>query len=274
MKTKSNWPLTILLGLGSIMILLPLYMTVSIALKNPKELADSLFSLPVGLHFENFANAIEATNFFNAFKNSALITVVTVVFTILTNSMVSYAVARNMKKKKFFKFLYYYFISALFIPFPIIMLPIVKLSSKFHFNNPAGLIFLYIVYGISFNMFIYIGYIKSIPLALDEAAIMDGCNAWTAFWKVIFPLMAPINATIAILTCLWAWNDFLLPLILLGKPANMTLPLVQYVFQSQFGVDYNLAFASYLMALLPMIVVYIVAQKWILSGVTNGSVKG
>ncbi|MEI8199779.1 MAG: carbohydrate ABC transporter permease [Eubacteriales bacterium] len=274
MKKKSNWPLTILLGLGSVMILLPLYMTISIALKNPKELVASLFSLPVGLHFENFTNAIKATNFFNAFKNSAVITVITVVCTILTNSMVSYAVARNMKKKKFFKFLYFYFISALFIPFPIIMLPIVKLSSQFHFNNPGGLIFLYIVYGISFNMFIYIGYIKSIPLALDEAAIMDGCNAWTAFWKVIFPLMAPINATIAILTCLWAWNDFLLPLILLGKPSNMTLPLVQYVFQSQFGVDYNLAFASYLMALLPMIVVYIVAQKWILSGVTNGSIKG
>lgn len=273
MRRKYNIPGTIFVCIASLMILIPLYMTFNIAVKNPAEMAESLWALPKTIHFENFTNAIEVTNFFNAFKNSALITVLTVTFTILTNSMVSYAIARNMHKSKFFKFLYYYFISAMFIPFPIIMLPIVKLSARFSLNNPMGLIFLYIVYGISFNLFIYIGYIKSIPISLDEAAIVDGCGPWMTFWKVIFPLMAPINATIAILTSLWAWNDFLLPLILLGKPELMTLPLVQYIFKSKFGVDYNLAFASYLMALSPMIIVYVFAQRWIINGVTQGSVK-
>lgn len=270
---KKNWIVTILLLLGSLVILFPLYLTISIALKNPKELADSVFSLPVGLHFENFSKAIKATNFFGAFKNSAYITIVSVVFTILTNSMVAYVIARNMKRNRLFKFLYYYFISALFVPFPIIMLPIVKQTSALGMNNPTGLAFLYIVYGIAFNIFIYVGYIKSIPTALEEAAIVDGCNTWTAFWKIIFPLMAPINATVAILTCLWAWNDFMLPLIVLNDPKHVTLPLAQYVFQSEFGTNYNLAFASYLMALSPMIIVYVFAQKWIINGVTQGAVK-
>ncbi|KOR94327.1 carbohydrate ABC transporter permease [Geobacillus stearothermophilus] len=272
MAKKTNWVATLLIAVGALFILFPLYMTVSIALKTPEELADSVLSLPVGLHVENFAKAIEATNFFQAFKNSAFITVTTVVLTIITNSMVAYAIARNMHRK-FFRFLYYYFVSALFIPFPIIMLPIVKQTSAFGMNNPSGLVFLYVVYGIAFNIFIYVGYIRSIPKELEEAAIMDGCSTWGVFWRVVFPLMAPINATVAILTCLWAWNDFLLPLIVLSDQSDMTLPLVQYVFQSKFGTDYNLAFASYLMALSPMIIVYLFAQKWIIGGVTRGAIK-
>lgn len=273
MKQKVNWGVTALIAAGSIAILFPLYMAISIALKTPKELADSVFAFPVGMHFENFVRAVQATNFFNALKNSAIITVFTVVLTILTNSMVAYAIGRHMDKNKFFKGLYYYFVSALFIPFPIIMLPLVKQTSKLGMNNPGGLIFLYVVYGIAFNIFVYVGYIRSIPRSLEEAAFIDGCNSWTTFWKIIFPLMAPINATVAILTSLWAWNDFMLPLIILNDQSDMTLPLVQYVFQSKFGTDYNLAFSSYLMALTPMVIVYLVAQKWIINGVTQGAVK-
>ncbi|WP_078410211.1 carbohydrate ABC transporter permease [Priestia abyssalis] len=272
MKQKTNWPVTILIALGSLFIFLPLYIAVSIALKTPAELADSVFALPLGFHFENFANAIEATNFFAAFKNSAIITIVTVVFTILTNSLVAYAIARNMHRK-FFKGLYYYFVSALFIPFPIIMLPLVKQTSALGMDNPGGLIFLYIVYGAALNIFIYVGYIRSIPMELEEAAIVDGCSTWGVFWKVIFPLLSPINATVGILTCLWAWNDFMLPLIILNDPADATLPLVQYVFQGQFSTDFNLAFASYLLALSPMVIVYIMAQKWIIGGVVRGAIK-
>lgn len=273
MRKKTNWIGTIFIAISSLIIIVPLYMTIMIAVKNGPETAKSLWALPTVIHWENFTKAIEMTNFFNAFKNSFVITVLSVIFTILTNSMVAYAIARKMRTSRFFRFLYYYFVSALFIPFPIIMLPIVKLASQLNFNNQWGLTFLYIVYGISFNMFIYIGYIKSIPIELDEAAYVDGCGPWTTFWKIIFPLLAPINATIGILTALWAWNDFMLPLILLGNPNNMTLPLVQYIFKTKFGVDYNLAFSSYIMALTPMIVVYVIAQKWIISNITSGAVK-
>ncbi|RAS87789.1 carbohydrate ABC transporter permease [Priestia endophytica] len=272
MEKKINWMVTFWIALGSLFIIFPLYAVVTIALKTPEELAESALSLPFGFHIENFAEAIEKTNFFLAFKNSMLITFITVALTILANSMVAYAIARNMHKR-FFKFLYYYFVSALFVPFPIIMLPIVKQTSFLGMDNPIGLIFLYIVYGIAFNTFIYVGYIRSIPRELEEAAIMDGCGTWKVFWKVIFPLLSPINATILILTCLWAWNDFLLPLVVLSDQSDMTLPLVQYIFQSEFGTDYNLAFASYLLALSPMVLVYIFAQKWIIGGVMRGSIK-
>src|SRR5699024_4863289 len=272
MKAKHNWPITILIALGSLLILVPLYITISIALKNPQELAESALSFPSNFHWENFTRAIETTNFFNALKNSAVITICTLVLTILSNAIVAYAIARNMHKK-FFKGLYYYFVSALFIPFPIIMLPIVKQTSALGLNNSAGLILLYVVYGMAMNIFIYVGYIRSIPIELEEAATMDGASTWGVFWKIIFPVLTPINATVGILTCLWAWNDFLLPLVILSDSADSTLPLVQYVFQTEFGTDYNLAFASYLMAMAPMIIVYLIAQKWIIGGVVKESIK-
>ena len=271
-KTKTNWTVQILIILGALFVLFPLYLTVTIALKNPQELANSVIGWPKHLHWENFSNAIEMTNFFHAFKNSAIITFFTVVFTLLTNSLVAYAIARNMHKK-FYKFLYYYLVSAMFIPFPIIMLPIVKQTSAWGMDNTVGLIFLYIVYGLSFNIFVYVGYIKSIPKELEEAATIDGASTWKVFWKVIFPLLTPINATVGILTALWAWNDFMLPLVILSDSNMATLPLVQYVFQGQFSTDYNLAFSSYLLALAPMIIVYLFAQKWIINGVTKGAIK-
>ncbi|KEZ47206.1 carbohydrate ABC transporter permease [Metabacillus indicus] len=269
---KTNWPVTILLILGAVFILFPLYLTVTIAFKTPQELAGNLLALPQNWSLSNFAQAIEMTNFFNALKNSVFVTVLVVIFTVLTNSMVAYAIARNMHKK-FYKFTFYYFVSAMFIPFPIIMLPIVRQTALWNMDNLIGLVILYIVYNLSFNIFIYVGYIRSIPKELEEAAIVDGASTWGVFWKVIFPLLAPMNATVAILTCLGAWNDFLLPLVVLSDSDMATLPLVQYIFQSQFSTDYNLAFASYLLALVPMILVYVFAQKWIISGVMKGSIK-
>jgi raffinose/stachyose/melibiose transport system permease protein len=272
MKNRINWTAAILIAIGSLFILFPLYMAVVVAVKNPAELAQSILSPPTKWHLENFTRAIAMTDFFQSLANSTFITVIAVTFTLLTNSMVAYAIARNLHKR-FFKFLYYYFISAMFIPFPLIMLPIVKLTSTLEMNHPLGLAFLYIVYGLSLNIFIYVGYIRSIPKELEEAAIMDGASTWEVFWKVVFPLLAPINATVGILTCLWTWNDFMLPLIILNEPEMATLPLKQYIFQGQFSTDYNTAFASYLLALSPLVLVYLFAQKWIINGVTKGAVK-
>lgn len=272
MRKRYNWPVTILLILGTILILFPLYITVVNAFKNPAETAQSILALPATLTFANFLQAIELTNFFNALGNSLYVTIFAVIFTVLSNSLVAYAIARNMHKKAY-SFLFYYLVSAMFVPFPIIMLPIVNQMSTMGLMNLNGLIVLYIVYGLSFNVFLYTGFIKAIPKELEEAAIIDGCTRWGVFWRIIFPLLSPINATVAILTALWAWNDFLLPLVILGDRADHTLPLIQYVFQGQFATNYNLAFASYLMALLPMIILYLFLQRYIISGVTQGAVK-
>lgn len=268
---KTNWSVTLLLLIGTILILFPLYLTITISFKTPQELAGNLLALPNSWSLNNFATAIEMTNFFDALKNSVFVTLFVVIFTVLTNSLVAYVIARNMHKK-IYKMIFYYFVSAMFVPFPIIMLPIVKQTSAWGMDNLVGLIILYIVFNLSFNCFIYVGYIRSIPIELEEAAVVDGASTWKVFWKIIFPILAPMNATVAILTCLGTWNDFLLPLVILDQEMA-TLPLVQYVFQSEFGTNYNTAFASYLMALLPMIIVYVLAQKWIISGVMKGSIK-
>ncbi|WP_427018910.1 carbohydrate ABC transporter permease [Pseudarthrobacter sp. P1] len=271
-RDGANWPLTALVAVLSLTVLIPLYFTIVTALKSPDQLGGTGFELPTSVHLENFSTAWNLTNFPHALLISAVVTVCAVVLTILTNSLVAYAIARNMHRP-FFKALYYFFIAALFVPFPIIMLPVTKETALLGLDNPVGLFLLYAVYGLSFNVFVYTAFIKSIPAELEEAAIMDGASVWTSFRKIIFPLLTPMNATVGILTCLWAWNDFLLPLVILSNPDTRTLPLVQYVFQSQFNTDYATAFASYLMALAPLLLVYLFAQRWVISGVMRGSIK-
>lgn len=267
-----NWWLTALLIVLALTIAVPLYFAVVTALKTTDQLGGTGFALPTSVRWSNFADAWRLTDFPRTALNSAIITVGAVVLTLLTNSMVAYAIARNLERK-LFKGLYFYFVSALFVPFPIIMLPVAKETAMLHLDNRLGLILLYVVYGLAFNIFIFTAYIQSIPRELEEAAAMDGASTWGIFWKVVFPLLAPMNATVGILTCLWAWNDFLLPLVILSDPGSATLPLVQYVFQSQFQTNYPTAFASYLMAMAPLLLVYVFAQRWVISGVTQGAVK-
>ncbi|MEU8817091.1 carbohydrate ABC transporter permease [Actinoplanes sp. NPDC048796] len=271
-RNRVNWWLTALLIVLALTIAVPLYFAVVTALKTTDQLGGTGFGLPTDVRWENFADAWRLTDFPTTALNSAVITVGAVVLTLLTNSMVAYAIARNMRRR-LFKGLYFYFVSALFVPFPIIMLPVAKETAILHLDNRVGLILLYVVYGLAFNIFIFTAYINSIPQALEEAAQIDGASTWGVFWKVIFPLLAPMNATVGILTCLWAWNDFLLPLVILSDPESATLPLVQYVFQSQFQTNYPAAFASYLMAMAPLLIVYVFAQRWVISGVTRGAVK-
>ncbi|WDZ83050.1 carbohydrate ABC transporter permease [Micromonospora cathayae] len=271
-RSGVNWWLTALMVVCSLTVLVPLYFTVVTALKSPEDLGGAGFAPPTDPRWANFADAWRLTDFPHAALNSALITVGAVLLTLLTNSMVAYAIARNMHRRMF-RWLYYYFVSALFVPFPIIMLPVVKQTAWLNLDNQLGLIFLYVVYGLAFNIFVYVGYLRSVPRELEEAALTDGAGIWTTFWRIVFPLLAPMNATVGILTCLWAWNDFLLPLVILSSPDAQTLPLVQYVFQGQFDTNYTVAFASYLMALSPLVVVYLLAQRWVISGVMRGSVK-
>lgn len=272
-KEKISHSITIALIIFAVLLIfVPLYLTVVIALKDPTDMAN-VFSLPKSIRWQNFPDAWSMTEYPVKFANTFFITIVALVFTLLTNSAVAYAISRNRKKSKFFNFLYFYFISAMFIPFNVLMLPLVKQANTFHIDNVFGITFLYIIFGLPMNTFLYSGYMKTIPHALDEAAIIDGANPWQVFLYIIFPMLTPISATVAILTFMWTWNDFLMPLILLSKPEQQTLQLSQYVFQSQFSTNYNLAFASYLMVLIPILIVYIFGQKWIIGGLTKGAVK-
>ena len=274
---KSNIGLTILLILGCVTILFPLYMTIIIAFKSPSEMTNDIFgalSFPKSFSFGNFAEAMRVTNFWNSLKNSIIITGITIVFSIVIHSMAGYSIGRNMSRKKGFKMIYFYIVSGMFVPFAILMMPLVKQTANLGLDNMAGVIILYTVFYMPMNVMLYSGYMKNIPMAMEEAADIDGTSAWRTYWTIIFPMMKPMHATVAVLTALGTWNDVMTPLVIMSGTENTTLPLAQLNFQTQFGTNYNLALASYLLALLPIVIFYIICQKQIIGGVANGAVKG
>lgn len=271
-----NWLVTILLIIGCVTIFFPLYMTVVIAFKKPSEMTNDVagaLALPKSWSFENFREAMEVTDFWNSLGNSLLITVVTVVLSVLVCGIAAYAIGRSMLESKKFKWIYFYIVSGMFVPFAILMMPLVKETAQLGIANRGGVILLYLVFFMPLNIMLYTGYLKNIPIALEEAARVDGASTWRTYWSVIFPVMKPMHATVAVLTAMSVWNDVMTPLVIMSGTGKNTLPLAQLNFQTQFGTNYNLSFASYLLALLPILIFYIVCQKQILNGVTNGAVK-
>lgn len=273
---KTNWPVTILLIMGCFTIFFPLYMAVIIAFKKSSEMTNDIMgalSFPSSWSFDNFSEAMRVTDFWNSLGNSLLITALTVIIAILVHSLAGYAIGRNMGNSKFYKFAYLYIVSGMFVPFAILMMPLVKQTSQMGIGNRAGVIILYVVFYMPMNLLLYSGYLKNIPLALEEAARVDGAGTWKTYWSIIFPVMKPMHATVAVLTALGTWNDVMTPLVIMSGTGKNTLPLAQLNFQTQFGTNYNLAFASYLLALIPILLFYLFCQKQILNGVVNGAVK-
>ncbi len=274
---KSSVFLTILLVLGTVTILFPLYMTIIIAFKSPSEMTNDIngaLSLPQSFSFDNFAEAMRVTDFWHSLGNSIVITAATIILSLVIHSMAGYAIGRNMNRKKGFKMIYFYIVSGMFVPFAILMMPLVKQTANLGLDNMVGVVILYTVFYMPMNVMLYSGYMKNVPMAMEEAADMDGASAWRTYWTIIFPMMKPMHATVAVLTALGTWNDVMTPLVIMSGSDNVTLPLAQLNFQTQFGTNYNLAFASYLLALLPIVIFYIICQKQIIGGVANGAVKG
>ncbi|MGN0691187.1 MAG: carbohydrate ABC transporter permease [Oscillospiraceae bacterium] len=269
--------MTILLVLGTVTILFPLYMTIIIAFKSPSEMTNDIngaLSLPQSFSLDNFAEAMRVTDFWHSLGNSVIITAATIILSLVIHSMAGYAIGRNMNRKKGFKMIYFYIVSGMFVPFAILMMPLVKQTANLGLDNMVGVVILYTVFYMPMNVMLYSGYMKNVPMAMEEAADMDGASAWRTYWTIIFPMMKPMHATVAVLTALGTWNDVMTPLVIMSGSDNVTLPLAQLNFQTQFGTNYNLAFASYLLALLPIVIFYIICQKQIIGGVANGAVKG
>ncbi len=274
--SKSNMPVLILLILGLSTIAFPLYLTIVIAFKQPSEMTNSIsgiLSLPKTWSLDNFREAMEVTDFWNSLKNSLLISVLTVGISILLHSLMGYALGRNKASSKFYNFVYLFIVSGMFVPFAILMMPLAKQTAEMGLANWFGVILLYVVFYMPMNLMLYSGYLVNIPVALEEAARIDGATTFRTFWKVIFPIMKPMHATVAVITALAVWNDVMTPLVIMAGSSQNTLPLAQLNFQSQFGTNYNLAFASYLLSLIPILIFYIICQKQILNGVVNGAVK-
>jgi raffinose/stachyose/melibiose transport system permease protein len=262
------------LGIGVLIILIPLYLTIITAFKSPEMLTKNFFNLPESWYFNNFTHVFTENNYLRYLFNSIITTSFSVVSIIILVPAVSYAIARNFKSR-FYKILYYFIIGGIFVPFQVILVPEIKIASAFGLMTNIGIIPIYIALAFSSNVFLAVGYIKTIPLEIDESAHIDGAGPIRTFIQIIFPIAKTIVATIAILATLWIWNDFLLPLIMLNRSSvYWTLTLFQYNFRDQFKVDYTVSAAAFITSIIPVMIIYVFLQRYIIKGLVQGSVKG
>lgn len=263
----------IILLLGLIIILGPLYLVVINSFKTLKEAGQNFFALPSSLNFGNYKELLDSQGYFRYVGNSVLISVVSMAVVAFYVPLVSYAVARNLRRG-YYKFVYFYLLLGLFIPSQVILLPIVKQMSSLNMMNQWGLILLYITFSLTRGMFLFVNYIRALPLEIEEAAQIDGCSVVQTYFRIVIHLIRPMIATLVIMDVLWYWNDFMLPLFILNKSRELwTLPLFQYNFKTEYSFNYTMAFTAYLLSMLPVIVIYCLCQKHIINGLTAGAVK-
>lgn len=272
-KLNQFWKYVLLI-VGGILILVPLLVTVFSSFKTTKDIMNHFFGLPNPFTLSNYERLV-SDGIGGYFWNSVVITVLSLIVVAFFIPAAAYSIARNMSKKKAFAIMYSLLILGIFVPFQVIMIPITVMMSKLGLANMWGLVLLYLTYAIPQTLFLYVGYIKiSVPDSLDEAAEIDGADRFTTYRRIIFPMLKPMHATTLIINALWFWNDFMLPLLILNKDSKMwTLPLFQYNYQGQYFNDYGPSFASYIVGIVTITVVYLIFQKHIISGMSNGAVK-
>lgn len=265
----------IFLIFGIFIILAPMTLVIINSFKNNLEIANSWFSLPASFYTGNFAKLFEKSDIYFSFRNSIVITVIALLITTILLPMTAYGVCRPMMRSRFFRYYYYFLIIGLFVPFQAKMIPLVIIASKLGMTNIPGIIIIYIASSTCEGVFLCGGYLQSIPNDLEEAAYVDGSGYFGTYFRIIFPLMRPIVATVAIQNALWIWNDFMLPLLILNKSSRYwNLILYVYNFKTAYQTDYGAIFASFLLTMLPIMVLYVFMQKEIVGGLTSGAVKG
>ncbi len=276
MKTsKAHKTTTIaMLLLGLTLIIIPFYLTIVSAFKDNAQLHNDFFGLPQSLYLDNFIEILSKPHYFMALQNSFLITALTLALCGIMLPMASYAVSRRMHSNKIYKFMYFFFISGLFVPFMVRMMPVISLLNEWGLANKWGIMLIYLGGSTCEGIFLMVGYLLAIPNDLEEAANIDGASTLKTFYSIIFPLMRPIIATVLIKNGLWFWNDYLLPSLVLRTPEQQTLILFQYRFQGEYATEYPLVFACLLLAMLPIMILYLVMQKHIIGGMMQGAVKG
>lgn len=276
-KSAGDGVLLLLLCVLVVIFLTPIFFVVINSFKGKLYISDAPFALPnaetfVGL--TNYRNGIERTSFFNAFGCSLFITVGSVAAILLFTSMTAYYLTRV--KGRFTNVLYYMFVFSMIVPFQMVMFTMSKLANIFYLNNPPGMVLLYLGFGAGLSVFMFCGFIKSIPLEIEEAAMMDGCNPLQTYFRVVMPILKPTAITVAILNAMWIWNDYLLPYLVIGLSTEYkTIPVaVQYLVGSYGSKDMGAMMALLVLSVIPIIIFYLACQKYIIEGVVAGAVKG
>jgi raffinose/stachyose/melibiose transport system permease protein len=255
-----------------ILFIMPFYLMILNSFKTTQLFTSTPFSLPETIDFKNYVGAFQKMNFMNAFKNGFIITTISVAVIILTSSMAAYFLVRM--KWNINKIIFAIFVASMIVPFQAIMIPLVSIYGNMRLlNNRWILIFMYAGFGQALAIFIFHGFIKNVPLEMEEAALIDGCSRIQSFFRIVLPLLKPVVTTVLILDVLWIWNDFLLPSLILISPAQRTLPLSTYMFFSSYSVEYAPLMAGIVLTILPVLVVFLFAQKRIVEGVVQGAIK-
>ncbi len=259
-----------------VLYMTPFYLMFINSFKTRREIFADTTGFPSVWNIENYSKAADRMDFLSAFTNSMIITVASVIFIILFSAMAAWVLVRDRTTKS--KVVFYIFTAGMIVPFQAVMLPLVKWMSTISvgpikmLGTHYGLIFMYIGFGCCMSIFLYHGFIKSIPAELEEAATIDGCTKFQTFSKVVFPLLKSTTVTVAVLNSIWIWNDFLLPFLTVNGKIN-TIPLAMNNFFGAFSKQWELAMAALIMAIIPIIIFYFFVQKQIIAGIVQGSIK-
>jgi raffinose/stachyose/melibiose transport system permease protein len=273
-RPKINLTFSFLLVLG-ILYLVPLFLVLMNSFKGRFYISNAPFAFPdaktfVGL--KNYIVGLARTGFFSAFGYSLFITVFSVGTIVFFTSMTAWAITRVTSRIS--STIYYLLIFSMIVPFQMVMFTMSKTANILHLDNPVGIVVLYLGFGAGLSVFIFSGFVKSIPIEIEEAATIDGCNPIQTFFLVVFPVLRPIYITVAILNTMWIWNDYLLPYLVIGTNYR-TIPIaVQYLLGGYGSIDMGAMMAMLVLAIVPIIIFYLLVQKYIIEGVVAGAVKG
>jgi raffinose/stachyose/melibiose transport system permease protein len=268
-------PLVLLLCL---VYLFPAYIILVNSFKNRAELYENILALPATMSFRYYANAMERMNFPGALLNSFLVTSMSLFFIVVFTSMCAWMLVRSNNRLS--KIIFMVFVATMLIPFQTLMMPLMLEMSGIKRNlgipmadTLGALVYMNLGFGASMAVFLYHGFVKSIPRSLEEAATIDGCNTFGVFWRIVFPMLKPVTVTVMVLDVIWIWNDYLLPSLVLTSKANRTIPLSTASFFGEFTIQWNMAMAGLMLTIVPVIIFYLCAQKYIIKGVAAGAVK-
>ena len=252
----------------ALLFIFPIFILINSSFKSLQEIYINILALPKHLSFQNYSKAFKEMGYVKAFMNSFIITCISTALIILISSMAAWVLVRY--KTRTSKILFLMFAAVQLIPFQCVMLPLVDVMSKLHLMNRPGLVFMYMGFGCSMSIILFHGFIKNIPIELEEAAIIDGCSMIQTFVNIVLPLLKGIIATVAVINVMWIWNDFLLPSLVINKNGMQTLPLRTYLFFGQFTKKWDLATASLMLCMIPILLFYFSCQKYIVKGITAG----
>lgn len=276
-KVKHGTLLTVIFTLLSLLYLYPIILVFINSFKKKVYISKAPFEIPTGKMYvglENYTRGIKQTGLIQAFGWSLFITILSVAVIILCCSMCAWYICRV--KTKFTKIFYMLCLFAMIVPFQMEMFTLSKIANMLHMGNPWGLVVIYLGFGAGLSVFMFTGFMKSIPLEIEEAAMIDGCTPTQTFFRIVLPIAKPTCVTVTILQAMWIWNDYLLPYLVIGLSTNYkTIPVVvQYLVGSYGAKDLGAMMALLVLSVIPIIVFYLTCQKYIIEGVVAGAVKG